>query len=157
MNSFLETPIEYLKGVGPQRADVLKKELQIFTFGDLLSFYPFRYVDRTKFYKVKEINADLPYVQLRGKISSMQVFTKGRAKRLVAHFSDETGTIELVWFQGVKWLQQMLKIGEEYIVFGKANEFKKSFSIPHPEVEEVSDENTKLASALQAVYSSTEK
>jgi len=157
MNAFLETPIEYLKGVGPQRAEALKKELRIFTFLDLLTFYPFRYVDRTRFYKVKEIRADLPYVQLRGKITRIGVAGAERKKRLVAEFADDSGTIELIWFQGVKWMKEKLKAGEEYIVFGKPNEFKRAFSIPHPEIEEVSDENTKLASALQAVYNSTEK
>lgn len=157
MNTFLETPIEYLKGVGPQRAEVLKKELQIFTFSDLLAFYPFRYVDRTKFYKINEINAELPHVQLRGKVTGMRLEGAERKKRLLVSFADETGTIELVWFQGAKWMKEKLKTGEEYIVFGKANTYKKTFSIPHPEIEEVSDENTRLASALQAVYNSTEK
>lgn len=157
MSSFLDTPIEYLKGVGPPRADLLKKELQIFTFGDLLTFYPFRYVDRTKFYKVKEIKEELPYVQLRGKIVSMRTEGKPRAQRLIVLFADTSGSIELVWFQGVKWIAEKLKKGPEYVVFGKPNLYKNTFNIPHPEIEEVSDENTKLASALQSVYNSTEK
>src|ERR1035437_990722 len=96
-SAFLDTPIEFLKGVGPQRAELLKKEMQIFTFYDLLTLYPFRYVDRTKFYKVNEINPELPFVQLRGKVFSMALVGKPRAQRLIAKFRDETGIIELVW------------------------------------------------------------
>ncbi len=155
--SFLETPISYLKGVGPTRAELLQKELQVFTFGDLLTLYPFRYVDRTKFYKVKEIKDDLPHVQLRGKIMGMRTEGKSRAQRLVVNFADESGSVELVWFQGVKWIAEKLKRGTEYIVFGKPNLYKNSFNIPHPEIEEISEENTRLASALQSVYNSTEK
>ena len=156
-NNFLDTPIEYLKGVGPQRSELLKKELNIFTFNDLLTFYPFRYVDRTKFYKVKEINVDLPYVQLRGKINDVEMIGKNRGKRLVAYFGDETGTIELVWFQGIKWITEKLKPNTEFIVFGKPTVFNNKFNIAHPEIEEVSDENTRLAAALQPVYNTTEK
>ena len=156
-NNFLETPIEYLKGVGPLKAELLKKELHIFTFGDLLSYYPFRYVDRTKFYKVNEINEELPYVQLRGKIVRTEIAGAGHQKRLVAKFRDETGTIDLIWFQGVKWIANTIKAGEEYIVFGKAGKFKSSYSIAHPEIDLVSQENTALASSLQAVYHTTEK
>jgi ATP-dependent DNA helicase RecG len=155
--TFLDTPIEYLKGVGPQRADLLKKELGVFTFNDLLTQYPFRYVDRTKFYKVRDVNMDLPYLQLRGKISSMTLAGKPRAQRLSAKFYDESGSIELIWFQGAKWMLDKLKEDKEFIVFGKASVFKGQVNIPHPEIEEVSEENTKLASSLQAVYNSTEK
>lgn len=157
--SFLHTPIEYLKGVGPQKSDLLKKELRIFTFSDLLTFYPFRYVDRTKFYKIKEINADLPFVQLRGKIVSTEFVGTKRARRFVAMFSDGTGVMELVWFQGAKWIAEKIKphLTNEYVVFGKPSAFNGKFNIAHPEIDPVSDENTTLASALQAVYNSTEK
>jgi len=155
--TFLDTPIEYLKGVGPQRADILKKELRIFTFNDLLTLYPFRYVDRTKFYKVKDVNPDLPYVQLRGRIRTSSMAGKPRAQRLVAKFYDESGTIELVWFQGAKWIADKIKGEKEFIVFGKATVFNGQINMPHPEIEEVSEENTKLASALQPVYNTTEK
>lgn len=154
---FLYTPIEYLKGVGPQKAELLKKELHLFTYNDLLTHYPFRYVDRTRFYKVNEINADIPYVQLRGKIMRYEIAGENRAKRLIAVFSDNTGSIELVWFQGYKWIGQKLKPDTEFVVFGKASVFNGKLNIAHPEIEEVSDENTRLASALQAVYNSTEK
>ena len=158
-SSFLNTPIEYLKGVGPQKADLLKKELRIFTYGDLLSFYPFRYVDRTKFYKIKEINADLPYVQLWGKIVSTEFVGTKRTKRFVAMFSDGTGVLELVWFQGAKWISETIKphLTNEYVIFGKPTVFNGKFNIAHPEIDPVSNENTVLASALQAVYNSTEK
>lgn len=154
--TFLDTPIEYLKGVGPNRAELLKKELRVFTFYDLLTQYPFRYVDRTKFYKVKDINVDLPYVQLRGKISRVEMAGKQRAKRFVAYFTDETGTMELVWFRGLKWIADKVKPNIEFVIFGKPTIFNNKFNIAHPEIEEVSDENTRLASALQPVYNTTE-
>jgi len=158
-STFLNSPIEYLKNVGPQKAEILKKELHIFKYGDLLTFYPFRYVDRTKFYKVKDINADLPFVQLRGKIVHTKMVGVKRAQRFVATFADDTGTLELVWFQGAKWIAEKIKphVTNEYIVFGKPTFFNNGFNISHPEIELVSEENATLASALQAVYNSTEK
>lgn len=158
-SNFLNTPIEYLKNVGPQKADVLKKELHIFRYSDLLTFYPFRYVDRTKFYKVKDISEDLPYVQLRGKIINTKTAGAKRSQRFVATFADETGTLELVWFQGAKWIAEKIKphFSHEFIIFGKPTVFNGHFNISHPEIEPVSEENTTLASALQAVYNSTEK
>ncbi len=157
--TFLNTPIEYLKGVGPQKADLLRKELHIFKYSDLLTFYPFRYVDRTKFYKVKEINADLPFVQLKGKIVNTKMVGAKRTQRFVATFADNTGTLDLVWFQGAKWFSDKIKQSatDEYIVFGKPTIFNGVFNISHPEIELVGEENTTLASALQAVYNSTEK
>lgn len=154
--TFLNTPIVYLKGVGPQRAELLKKELQVFTFYDLLTQYPFRYVDRTQFYKVKDINDEMPYIQLRGKIARTEMIGAKRAKRFVAYFTDDTGTIELVWFRGLKWIEDKVKPSVEYVLFGKPTLFNGKFNIAHPEIEEVSDENTRLASALQPVYNTTE-
>lgn len=158
-STFLNTPIEYLKSVGPQKAEILKKELRIFKYADLLAFYPFRYVDRTKFYKVKEINADLPFVQLRGKITNTKMVGVKRAQRFVATFADETGSLELVWFQGAKWIAEKIKphVTNEYIVFGRPSVFNGIFNISHPEIDLVSAENTTFASTLQAVYNSTEK
>ena len=157
--TFLNTSIGFLKGVGPQKAELLKKELGIFKYSDLLTFYPFRYVDRTKFYKVKEINADLPFVQLRGKITHTKMIGVKRAQRFVATFTDETGNLELVWFQGAKWMSEKIKphTTNEYIVFGRPTIFNGAFNISHPEIELVSLENTTLANSLQAVYNSTEK
>src|SRR6187431_2091881 len=104
MAGFFETPIEYLKGVGPQRAALLNKELNIFTFGDLIQYYPFRYEDRTKFYSIKELSDEMPYVQIKGIITKKEVIGVGSKKRLVAHLKDASGTLELVWFQGIKWM-----------------------------------------------------
>lgn len=158
-STFLNTPIEYLKNVGPQKAELLKKELHIFKYADLLAFYPFRYVDRTRFYKVNEINADLPFVQLRGKITQTKMVGVKRAQRFVATFTDDTGSMELIWFQGAKWISEKIKPHphHEYIVFGRPAVFNGNFNISHPEIDLVSADNTTFASALQAVYNSTEK
>jgi ATP-dependent DNA helicase RecG len=158
-SNFLNTPIEYLKNVGPQKAEILKKEFHVFRYINLLCLYPFRYVDRTKFYKIAEINQDLPYVQLRGKITNTKTVGANRAQRFVATLTDNTGKIELVWFQGAKWMADKIKphLTQEFIVFGKPTLFNGSYNISHPEIEPVSEENTLLASSLQAVYNSTEK
>lgn len=153
---FLNTPIEYLKGIGPQRGESLRKELRIFTFQDLLTFYPYRYVDRTKFHKVNEINEEMAFVQLRGRIIRTEILGDKRAKRFVAYFKDSTGIIELIWFQGIKWLEGKFRGDVDYVVFGRPNEFKGRFSIPHPDVDEANDDSIKLQSALQAMYNSTE-
>src|ERR1700686_5362252 len=129
MSNFLDTPIEYLKGIGPQRGDMLKKELQIFTYCDLLSLYPFRYVDRSKIYKIKEITEELPYVQLKGKIIKTETIGTKFQKRFVAWFKDDTGIIELVWFQGAKWLEGKFQPNVDYIVLGKPSEFRGKFNI----------------------------
>ena len=157
MSNFLDTPIEYLKGIGPQRGDMLKKELQIFTYYDLLSLYPFRYVDRSKFYKIKDINEGLPYVQLKGKIIRTELLGEKFAKRFVAYLKDDTGVIELVWFQGAKWLEGKFKPDIEYVVLGKPSEFRGKYNITHPDVDLASDESVKLNAVLQPVYPSTEK
>jgi len=156
-NAFLQTPVEYLKGVGPQKAEILKAEMGIYSYGDLLTLYPFRYVDRTKFYKINEINPDMPYVQIRGRFTRMKTIGEKRAKRLSAIFKDESGEIELVWFQGIKWMVDKFKGDKEYIVFGKPQLYNGKWNIAHPEVEEVSEANTRLANAWQPVYPSTEK
>ena len=156
MASFFDTSIEFLKGVGPQRALMLQKELKIFTFGDLLQHYPFRYEDRTKFYSVKEVTEDMPAVQIIGKIISLGIEGGGYKKRLVGRFSDGTGTMELVWFQGIPWVLQKVKSGIEYVVFGKPNRYGKTFSIAHPEVELVSVQKEK-GGYLQPVYPLSEK
>ena len=155
--NFFDTQIEYLKGVGPKRAEILKSELQIFTFGDLLNFYPFRYVDRSKFYKIKDINADLPYIQIIGRIKNFKPFGNKRTIRLNAAFYDETGEIELVWFNGFKWILDKYRQGNEYIVFGKPSIFNGKINIAHPEIEEVKEETDLIAAKLGPFYSSTEK
>ncbi|QNL50903.1 ATP-dependent DNA helicase RecG [Olivibacter sp. SDN3] len=152
------TPIEYLKGVGPQRADIIKKELNIFTFGDLISYYPFRYIDRTRFYKINQLQPDLPSVQVIGRLLHVETVGQKRAKRLVAQFKDETGTMELVWFQGIRWLEKGLKVGAVYIIFGKPTLFKGLLSMTHPEMELYNPTAKKTGNpSLQPVYRSTEK
>ncbi len=153
----LDTPIEYIKGIGPQRADVLKKELGIYTAFDLVTYYPFRYVDKTKFYAIKQINEELPYVQLRGVIDSLQIVGQKQNTRLVVVFKDTTGSLELVWFKGYNWMAQQLKLGIEYVVFGKATNFMGRYNIAHPEIDEVTADFLKQQSAFQSVYNSTEK
>ena len=154
---FLDTSIEFLKGVGPQRALLLNKELGIFTFSDLLQHFPFRYVDRTKFYTIKEASPDLPYIQLKGKITSMVVKGEKRRKHLAGRFDDSTGTIELKWFQGVKWISNSLRLNTEYVLFGKPTEFNGYLNIIHPELELASESSQLTSTAMQSVYSTTEK
>lgn len=155
MASFFGTPIEFLKGVGPQRAILLQKELKIFTFGDLIQHYPFRYEDRTQFYQIKDIHEELPYVQIRGKITRFETVGSQYKKRLVGHFTDGTGSLELVWFQGINWTLQRVKPGVAYIIFGKPSRYGKTISIAHPEVD-LELENSEKG-GLQPVYPLSEK
>lgn len=156
--NILDTPIEYLKGVGPQRAAVLKKELQIFTYKDLINFYPFKYLDRTKYYKINELTANLnSEIQLVGKIIRLKTVEQKRGSRLVAVFTDGTAEMELIWFQGHKWIKENLQLNTPYVIFGKINHFNGLFSMPHPEMETVEDHKKSLQSALQPVYPSNEK
>jgi ATP-dependent DNA helicase RecG len=156
MATFFETPIEYLKGVGPQRAAVFNKELNIFTFGDLIQYYPFRYDDRTRFYTVAEITDELPHVQIRGVIKKKELAGVGAKRRMVAELEDHTGTLELVWFQGINWVNDKVKLGVTYVVFGKPNRYGNKISIAHPEMEALTDKNEK-GGFLQPVYSLTER
>ena len=153
----LESPIEYLKGVGPAKGELLRKELGVYTFGDLLVNYPFRYVDKTKFHKVRDCKLAGAEVQIRGILRSLNVIGEGGKKRLVGKLRDDSGMIELVWFRGIQWLNRSLEIGKEYIAFGKINEFNGRFNLPHPEVELVNAENTQEQSTFSPVYASTEK
>jgi len=150
-----DTPIEYLKSIGPQRAEVLKSELGIHFFGQLLWHYPFRYVDRSIYHKVSEINEDMPFVQLRGKIEELEIVGTKHTKRLVAKFQDDTGKIDLVWFQGVNWMAKKLQTETMYVVFGKVTNFKGRLNMAHPELEDEASAMRK--SSFQAVYNSTEK
>jgi ATP-dependent DNA helicase RecG len=154
-----QTPIDYLRGVGTSRADVLKKDLSIFTYEDLLKHYPFRYIDRTKFYKVREIDAELPYVQVIARLISKELLGEKHTKRLVAQVQDDTGVMELVWFQGIKWVEKSLIPGKAYIIFGKPGMFNGRPQMSHPEMEQYSAEALKKKGnlTLQPIYSSTEK
>jgi ATP-dependent DNA helicase RecG len=155
MNQILETPIEFLKGVGPQRAQLLQTELGIFTFNDLLQHYPFRYLDRSTYHKIKDLPYVDNYVQIKGVIQSIKEIGTGRVKKMFARFSDETGSIDLVWFQGFQWIKPNLKLNTEYQVFGRAKIYGSSWNIPHPELTLLSEITNK--SGLQAFYNSTEK
>lgn len=157
MSSALQTPIEYLKGAGPEKGALLRKELEVNTFGELLKYYPFRYVDRSVIHRIKEITPHTQYIQLKGKITGFRQIGAGRQKRLMATFRDGSGEIELVWFQGVEWILKNLKANTEYLVFGKPNPFNGEFNIPHPEVEIFTDEVKTAGKGLQPVYPSTEK
>ncbi len=163
-HDFFDTPIEFLKGVGPKKAETLQKELNIFTYGGFIRHYPFRYVDRSKFYKANEITEDIPYVQVRGIIGNVQVLGEKRAQRLTALFKDSTGTIELVWFKGTKWVRDSIKPGTEYIIFGKPNLFNGKINIVHPEIEPVikdgitnPDQQLGNLSTLFPVYNTSER
>ncbi len=155
--AYLDTPIEYLKGVGPKRAELLRAEADIHTFHDLITYYPFRYIDRSRFHKIQEVTADIPYVQIRGVISHIQLHGRHRTTRMTARLSDDTGRMELVWFRGIQWLKDQFKPGVEYIVFGKPSPFGDGYSIAHPEVEPVTPGAINQGSQMQPVYPSTEK
>jgi ATP-dependent DNA helicase RecG len=156
MHDFLETSITYLPGVGPKRAELLNKELNIYTYRDLLYYFPYKYIDRTRFYRISELDPELPYVQVKGIIRGYSTEGRGAGKRLVADFQDDTGTIKLVWFKGVKWIMQSYIPGNEYIIFGKPGIFSGNINIIHPEIEAAGKVAERLTSALQAQYSTTE-
>ncbi|AIG29820.1 ATP-dependent DNA helicase RecG [Flavobacterium psychrophilum] len=158
MNNLFETPIEYLKGVGPQRGDLLRKELGVYKYGDLINFYPNRYLDRTKYYKISELQNSSAEVQIIGKVIHIKSveFAKGKS-RLVATFIDDTGQMELVWFQGQKWVKESLKLNVVYVIFGKTTSFNNTFNMAHPEMELLSEHEQSIRLAMQPVYPSTEK
>ncbi|WP_323755623.1 ATP-dependent DNA helicase RecG [Roseivirga sp.] len=156
MASFFETRIEFIKGVGPQKAALIGAEIGLFTYGDLIQHYPFRYEDRTKFYPIEEVHGDMPFVQVKGKIRRIETVGEMRKKRLVAHFEDGTGTLELVWFKGIQFVAKKIQLGVEYVVFGKPAVFGRKISIAHPELEVLTTQNEK-ASFLQPVYHTSEK
>ena len=153
----LHTSVEYLTGIGGYRAELLRKELHIFTYADLLQYYPFRYVDRSKFYAITDINDDKTYMQLRGRIGQPEVLGVGAKKRLVCTLYDDSGSLQLVWFAGIKWLKDGLKAGEQYVIFGKPNYFNGSYNMPHPEIELAAGFKEAELGFLQPVYNSTEK
>ncbi len=154
---FLETPIAYLKGVGPTRAELLKKELGIFTVGDLLTLFPFRYVDRSKFHQIAEIRDENSFVQLKARIVHIQTAGSPHRQRLMATARDNSGEIELVWFQGVKWILEMLSPQQEYVIFGKPAIFNGRWSISHPELEIPTTQPLPLNEVIRPIYNSTEK
>ncbi|WP_033960456.1 ATP-dependent DNA helicase RecG [Psychroserpens jangbogonensis] len=157
MSTNLQTPIDYLKGVGPNRADLLRSELGIHTFQDLINLFPNRYLDRTKYYKISNLQRNSAEVQIVGKVIGFKEVAQKRGKRLVGTFEDDTGRIELVWFRGQKWIRDSIKINTPYVIFGKVNWFNGTFSLPHPDLELLSEHEQNLRSSMQAIYPSTEK
>ncbi|MFD2552185.1 helicase-related protein [Bizionia sediminis] len=153
----LQTPIDYLKGVGPNRADLLRKELGIHTYQDLLNLFPNRYLDRTAYFKINQLQPNNTDVQIIGSLVKFEEVAQKRGKRLVGTFKDDTGTMELVWFRGHKWIRSNLKLHTSYVIFGKTNFYGGKFSMPHPEMELLSEHEASLRSAMQPIYPSTEK
>jgi len=156
MQHYLQQDIQFLQGVGPKRAELLRDELNIKTFEDLLTHYPFRYVDRSRFYRVSEVTSDMPFIQIRGRIHGYASIGKGRGKRLVADFRDETGRLELVWFKGAKWIPENYPVGKELVVFGRPSVYNRKLNLVHPDLEDP-EKKHEVSSSLQAVYSTTEK
>ena len=155
-NHFLDTKIEFLKGVGPKRAEMLRKELGIATFGQLLVYYPFRYIDKSKVLSISDINSEEIHIQLIGKIVELKTLGERRGKRLVAILKDETGEIELVWFKGIKWLASSIVIGKEYVAYGKPSRYNNRYNIAHPDLDEVDQSLIANKVTLEAVYPTTE-
>lgn len=148
--------IKFLSGVGPQRAQVLNKELGIYSFRDLLYYFPYKYVDRSRVYSVYEVDGNMPYIQLKGEILSFEAAGEGRQRRLIAHFSDGTGVVDLIWFQGIKYILGKYKVHQEYIVFGKPTVFNGRINLAHPDIDPVSE--LKLSTmGMQPYYNTTEK
>lgn len=155
--SFLKTPIEYLKGVGTAKADMLKKELGIFVFSDLLFHFPYRHVDRSQIYCINDIHGEMPYIQLRGKISNLRTVGKQKGQRLVADLNDGTGKLELVWFQGAQWIRESIKENKEYMVFGKPTEYNGAINIAHPTIDDPENFEQKKYLRIMPFYTATER
>jgi len=156
MPEFIDQEIKFLPGVGPKRAELLYKELKVKTFKDLIYYFPFKYIDRTKFYSISEIHAQMPYIQVKGEIKSVQTVGKGNKERLSARFYDSTGSIELVWFRAVKWQKENLKLNTSYIVFGKPVEFGGKINVVHPDLEIESEKQLQASGLFQGYYHTTE-
>ncbi len=157
MTNILDREIQYLPGIGPKRAELLGKELNIFTFKDLLYTFPFRYIDKSKIYSIREVESSMAYVQLRGKISKISIIGERGGKRVVAVLSDETGSIDLVFFKGIKWIESRLLVNQEYIVFGKPTIFNEKLNIVHPEFDKIGEESNIITSSMIGVYSNSDK
>lgn len=154
----LETPIEFLKGVGPKKANIFNKEFNIFTYNDLLHLYPYRHIDKSKIYQISDLIAEGAYLQFKGKITSYETIGEQRSKRLVAQFTDGTGTIELVWFNSIKWVENLLQEKREYIIFGKPTLFNHKWNITHPEmIDTQTQQNSPVTLAFQPLYNTSEK
>ena len=156
-STFLNTKIEYLKGVGPAKAELLQKEFAIFTFNDLLYYFPYRHIDRSKMYQISQIDDTIQYIQLKGTISNLKTIGTGAGARLTATLTDGTGTLELLWFQGQKWIRESILAGKPYVVFGKLSEFNRTFSMVHPSLEDPAQVNEKLYMKMMPLYNASEK
>ena len=157
MSDLATRNIMYLPGVGPKKAEILKKELQITSFEDLLYHFPYKYVDRSRFYSIREINGEMPYIQVKGKIIALRLVGDGRGKRMVGTFSDGTGTLDLVWFKGIKYFKEQIKPGQPYILFGKPTVFNNTINVVHPELEKEQPGKVPFFQGLQPFYNTTEK
>ena len=155
--NFLQTPITYLKGVGPHRAQILQSELGIGTYQDLLNLFPNRYIDKTQYYTIGQLQRSNADVQIVGKIIHLKTVEQKKGKRLVATFVDDTGEMELVWFRGQKWIRENLKLNIPYVIFGRCNWYNGKFSMPHPEMELLTEHEKGLKITMQPIYPSTEK
>ncbi|MFY9598558.1 MAG: ATP-dependent DNA helicase RecG [Dysgonamonadaceae bacterium] len=156
MSTILQTDVKFVPGVGPKRAEMLNKEIDVFTVGDLLRWYPYRYIDRSRVYYIHEIDGSMPYIQLKGRITAFETFGEGRKRRLVAHFTDGTGFVDLVWFQGIRYIENRYKTNTEYLIFGRPTLFNNRWNIAHPEINPYMSE-TDRPNGLVAMYSTTEK
>ncbi len=152
----LQTDIKFIPGIGPKKAETLNKEIDVFTLGDLLRWYPYRYIDKTRIYYVHEVDSSVAFIQLKGRITAFESFGEGRKRRLVGHFTDGTGFIDLVWFQGIRFIENSLKVGQEYIVFGKPSLFGNKWNIAHPDIDPINTESD-LPTGFMAMYNTTEK
>lgn len=157
MSHVLDTPIDYLKGVGPEKAAVLKREVNVHTFGDLLEYYPYRYIDRSKFSSVNELTDAGTYIQLKGKFIRIEEIGQALSKRLVAQFQDETGVVEVIWFNATKWIKDFVKLNETYVLFDKPSLFNGKFNFTHPEIETFTSYQTSGKQGYQALYNTTDK
>ena len=156
-SNILSSPIEYLTGVTAIRGDLLRKELSIFTFKDLLEHYPLRHLDKTKVEKIVSLSHGNDYAQVAGKLVDIQIIGERRSRRLVAYLQDNTGILEMVWFQGISWMEKMLQVGNTYLVFGKLSFFMGKPQLSHPEVEIYTPQNAEGKAYLEPIYPTTEK
>ncbi len=157
MSELATLNIMYLPGVGPKKAEILKQELKIVSFEDLIYYFPYKYIDRSRFYTIQEIDPLMQHIQLKGRIASIKTIGEGRVKRLTAIFTDETGTIELVWFKGLKFVKDSISANQIYVVFGKPSVFNGAINIVHPEIERFHDNKPRIQSSFQAHYNTSEK
>jgi len=157
MATIFDEDIKYLKGVGPMRAMVLADELGIKTYGDLIYYFPYRYLDRTRFYPINTLNEDMGLVQVKGKITKIEIVGEARHQRYVAWLADDTGAIQLIWFRGIKWIKEKLRLNTEYVVFGRPSEFNHQINIVHPEIEDAAKHQAKAEFVLQPLYNTSEK